>query len=246
MNTFRADLHIHSVLSPCGDVEMSPSNIVQKAVIQGLDIIGITDHNSTKHCRLINELAIQQGIFVLMGAEVTTKEEVHCLTFFENIELLDQFQRYLEKHLPFMANNVDTFGYQLVVDKDDNVIEEIDTLLIAALDQTIEQIEQKTHSLGGLFIPAHIDRPSYSIISQLGFVPTDLQIDAVEISSKSDLAKAGKLMGNKYEKAMIRSSDAHYENQIGNTTTIFEMESCTFDEIRMALLRKDGRNTYFA
>ncbi len=83
MKSFRADLHIHTTLSPCGDLEMHPVNIVSKAAIQGLDIIGITDHNSTRHCALISRLAAEKGIFVMQGAEVTTKEEVHCLVFFE-------------------------------------------------------------------------------------------------------------------------------------------------------------------
>ena len=83
MKKYRADLHIHTVLSPCGDLEMSPVNIVQKAKERSLNILGISDHNSTLHAPLIKKLAAKEGILVLMGAEVTTKEEVHCLCFFE-------------------------------------------------------------------------------------------------------------------------------------------------------------------
>ena len=103
MNTYRADLHIHTVLSPCGDLDISPTRIIEKAREKGLDIIGITDHNSTRHCSLIRELAQPAGIFVLMGAEVTTREEVHCLSFFENDDQLSEFQAYLEQHLPHVC-----------------------------------------------------------------------------------------------------------------------------------------------
>ena len=246
MNKYRADLHIHTVLSPCGDLEMSPKMIVEAAGKQGLDIIGITDHNSTRHCKLISELAVSKGIFVLMGAEVTTKEEVHCLTFFENNDQILEFQSYLEKHLPAIPNDVSKFGYQVVVDEDEKIIDEVEFLLISALDQSIEQVEQKVHSLGGLFIPAHIDRPSFSLLSQLGFIPIDLQIDGIEISGHCTTEVGHQYLKGNTCKAVIRSSDAHYVEQIGKSVSIFEMENRTFDEINLALLGKFGRNTIIA
>ena len=235
MNKYRADLHIHTVLSPCGDLEMSPANIIAKARETGLDIIGITDHNSTRHCKLIRTLAEPEGIFVLMGAEVTTREEVHCLTFFENDDQLSEFQVYLEKHLPHIPNNIERFGYQVVVDKDEQIIDEIEFLLISALDQSIEQVEQKVHSLGGIFIPAHIDRPSYSIISQLGFIPPDLLIDGIEISAKCKVQSVVHLLGTQSERTIIKNSDSHYLENIGRTFSTFEMEHRTFNEIIKAL-----------
>ena len=241
MNKYRADLHIHTVLSPCGDLEMSPANIIAKAREKGLDIIGITDHNTTRHCKLILKLAEAAGIFVLMGAEVTTREEVHCLTFFENDDQLSEFQLYLEEHLPPIPNNTEKFGYQVVVDEDEQIIDEIEFLLLSALDQSIEQIEQKVHSLGGIFIPAHIDRPSYSIISQLGFIPTDLLIDGVEISAKCKVQSVIPFLGKKTERTIIRDSDAHYVKNIGQAYTVFEMENRTFNEIKLALQGKLGR-----
>ena len=241
MNKYRADLHIHTVLSPCGDLEMSPANIVAKARETGLDIIGITDHNSTRHCKLIRSLAEPEGIFVLMGAEVTTREEVHCLTFFENDDQLSEFQVYLEKHLPPIPNNVEKFGYQVVVDEDEQIIDEIEYLLISALDQSIEQIEQKVHSLGGIFIPAHIDRPSYSIISQLGFIPPDLLIDGIEISANCKIQSVIPFLGKQTERTIIRDSDAHYVENIGKAFTTFEMKLRTFNEIKLALQDVQGR-----
>lgn len=241
MNKYRADLHIHTVLSPCGDLEMSPANIIAKALEKGLDIIGITDHNSTRHCKLMRELAEAAGIYVLMGAEVTTREEVHCLTFFENDDQLSEFQAYLEKHLPLIPNNVEKFGYQVVVDADEQIIDEIEFLLISALDQSIEQVEKKVHSLGGIFIPAHIDRPSYSIISQLGFIPDDLLIDGIEISANCKIQSVIPFLGKQNERTIIRNSDAHYLENIGKAFSVFEMEHRTYSEVILALYGTLGR-----
>jgi hypothetical protein len=241
MNKYRADLHIHTVLSPCGDLEMSPANIIAKALEKGLDIIGITDHNSTRHCKLMRELAEAAGIYVLMGAEVTTREEVHCLTFFENDDQLSEFQAYLEKHLPLIPNNVEKFGYQVVVDANEQIIDEIEFLLISALDQSIEQVEKKVHSLGGIFIPAHIDRPSYSIISQLGFIPDDLLIDGIEISANCKIQSVIPFLGKQNERTIIRNSDAHYLENIGKAFSVFEMEHRTYSEVILALYGTLGR-----
>ena len=241
MKKFRADLHMHTVLSPCGDLEMSPANIVRKASERGIDILGITDHNSTLHAPLIKELASREGIMVLMGAEVTTKEEVHCLCFFENEELLSQFQEYLNQHLPNIPNDPDRFGYQVVVNEEEEITDEIDCLLISGLNQGIEEIEKKVHALNGLFIPAHINKTVNSIISQLGFLPPDLKVDALEISqhtTKSEFIKKNKCLKN-YN--FIQSSDAHYIDNIGNAWTNFFMERRSFEEIKMALAGIDGR-----
>jgi len=241
MNLYRADLHIHTVLSPCGDLEMSPVNIVKFAKEQRLDIIGITDHNSTKHCKLTRELASRNNIFVLCGTEVTSKEEVHCLTYFETDEQLDAFQLFLDQKLPEISNENNRFGYQVIVDENENIIEEENRLLISAIDASMDQIEQKTHELGGLFIPAHIDRPKFSIISQLGFVPFDLNADAFEISAKTNLDTF--LQKNKYlkDKSFIKSSDSHYIEHIGQTHSHFFMNEISFQEIKQALLRLNGR-----
>jgi predicted metal-dependent phosphoesterase TrpH len=138
MDVFRADLHIHTVLSPCGDLEMSPKNIVMNAKKQGLDIIGITDHNSTKHGPLIKKIGEQNGIFVMLGVEVTTKEEVHCLAYFEDEHLLADFQQYLSDNLPYIKNNPDYFGYQVVLDEKENIIEEVDSLLVTGINQLMK------------------------------------------------------------------------------------------------------------
>ncbi len=245
MKEYRADIHIHTLLSPCGDLEMSPANIVQRACLLGLDILGIADHNSTKHAPLIKKLAEKEGIFTLCGAEVTTKEEVHCLAFFENESFLNQFQVYLDENLPDIKNNPKYFGYQVVIDEQEMITEEVDKLLISGIDQTFDQVQQKVSQLNGIFIPAHIDRSKFSITSQLGFVPPDIKADALEVSVHSSKEKMLKMFPYLQKFSFVRGSDAHYIEHLGSSYSIFRMEEITFEEIRKALLQQDGRSAWY-
>jgi len=241
MQRYRADLHIHSVLSPCGDLEMSPVRIVKEAKIKNLDIIGITDHNSTLHAKLVKKLAKENGITVMMGAEVTSREEIHCLTFFEKDSELDEFQTYLEQHLKGVKNNPKYFGYQVVVDENDQILQEIETLLISALDVSIDELQKKVHELKGLFIPAHVKRPRFSLTSQLGFIPADMKADAYEISRHVTYEEFRSQNSYLSDFSVIRSSDAHFPEDIGTVFTEFEMEAPTFSELKKAIQGKDNR-----
>ena len=239
MNTYRADLHVHTVLSPCGDIEMTPAFIIRQAKACGLDMVGITDHNSTLQCAEVRRIGEREGVFVLCGAEVTTQEEVHCLVFMEDPEKLNLFQTYLSRHLPSVKNKPELFGYQMVVNEQEEILYEAPYLLISALSQSIDQVEQEVHRLGGLFIPAHIDKQKDSLFSQLGFVPPDLQVDALEISYRTSVDKLP-LQPKRY--SYISSSDAHYPNEFSRRQTLFHIESLTFDEIRKALHGIEGRS----
>src|SRR5690554_3255064 len=114
---FKADLHIHTLLSPCAELEMTPKNIIMKARESGLDIIGITDHNSTLNAQVVKKAGEQSGVFVLAGAEVTTREEVHCLAFFEFQDALEKFQQFIDHHLIKMPNDAGIMGCQPVIDE---------------------------------------------------------------------------------------------------------------------------------
>jgi 3',5'-nucleoside bisphosphate phosphatase len=245
MDLFRADLHIHTVLSPCGDLEMSPENIVSEAVLKGLDIIGITDHNTTRHCNLITMLGAEKGIYIMQGAEVTTKEEVHCLAFFENTDALMKFQEFLDAGLPEVKNDPLIFGYQVQVDADENIVYEERKLLTNAISRSIEETEEFIHNLNGLFIPAHINRTKNSIYSQLGFLPDKLKADALEVSKATTPEQFIKIHPEINDFTLIRSSDAHYRNDIGTVFTTFYINEPTFAEIRMALRGENGRNIIF-
>lgn len=234
MRTFKADLHIHTLLSPCGSLEMSPRNIIDRALEEKLDIIAIADHNSTKQAPLIVEMAAEKGIFVLPGAEVNSAEEVHCLTFFETVDQLNKFQQFIDARMLPIRNKPSTFGEQVVVDRDEMIVEEVKYLLISALNATLTEIEQKVHELGGLVIPSHIDRPYNGVFSQLGFIPADFNADAFELSRHAEIEQwrtNGKLPFNA---AIIRNSDAHHPHQIGELFTLFELEEASFAEIKMA------------
>lgn len=236
MNSYKADFHVHSVLSPCASLEMSPSRIISRAKEEKIDVLAITDHNSTLHCRLMTELGKNENIFILPGVEINTKEEIHCLAFFEDIEKTNVFQKFLDENLPKIKNRSNVFGYQLVVDENENILDEIEWLLISALDTTISEVEREVHKLNGIFVPAHIDRKSNSIISNLGFIPNDLNIDAVEISP-SGTTEFFEGYG------CIRGSDAHIPEDIARGYTEIIMESVSFEEICKAIKKVEGRNT---
>jgi 3',5'-nucleoside bisphosphate phosphatase len=243
MNQYRADLHIHSVLSPCGDLSMSPSKIIEEALRKRIDILGISDHNSTHHCRLMTELGESAGILVLPGVEINTKEEIHCLAFFENADITDEFQKFLNLRLPPIPNNKELFGCQLVVDQNEQILFEVDTMLISALNATIYEVSEEVHRLGGIFIPAHIDRLHNSIISQLGFIPGDLQFEALEVSALNRVSDYLRRFPEFAQYTLISNSDAHYKENIGRITTTFKVNDCTFQEILMALRKENHRKT---
>jgi PHP family Zn ribbon phosphoesterase len=241
MKWYRADLHIHSVLSPCGDLDMSPGRIIQEAKNNKLDIIGISDHNSTLHAALMIELGNKEGITVFPGVEVSTREEVHCLAFFENIEAAEKFQVFLDDHSLGIQNNTARFGHQLMVNEKEEIIDEVPELLIMGINASIEEIEKEVHLLDGVFIPAHIDRQVTSIYSQIGFLPEELNIDAIEISSNSSQLEITAKRPEIKNYTIITNSDAHYPNQVGQAVTSYFLKAPTFNEWKMALKGNNGR-----
>ena len=224
---------------------MSPRNIIRRAVEMQIDILGITDHNSTRHGPLLRRLGKEHGVFVLTGAEVTSREEVHCLTFFENDSQLLLFQKYLEKYLIRFPNDPLRFGHQVIVDENDMILDEVKDLLVYSIDRSIGEIEKMVHQNDGLFIPAHINRQRNSLISQLGFVPSGVSADALEISRH--ISKEEFLGSNPYlsDFTFIQSSDAHFPEDIGRAVSIFRLQEINFEEIKKAFLKLEGREVVF-
>ena len=160
---------------------------------------------------------------------------MHALTFFETDEQLTIFQHYLDVHLPDIPNDPEKFGFQVVVDPEEQIIYEEPKLLISALNQSLEEIAHKVRQLDGIFIPAHIDKPCFSILSQLGFVPPDLRYDALELSSHTSLSKFLSDHPELKSASFIQSSDAHYPEDIGKIYTQLKIEDFSFKNIRQSI-----------
>ena len=181
MPSLRYDLHIHSCLSPCGEEEMTPNNIIGMAQILELDAIAVADHNTAKNLPAVMELGQASGVLVVPAIEVTTAEEVHVLSLFPDLSSALEMDRILYEALPPVMNRPDIFGRQLWMDEEDTVLGETDKLLINATSLSIEKIFQQVRALGGVPIPAHIDKNAYSVLSNLGFIPPELEAATVEV-----------------------------------------------------------------
>ncbi len=241
LNEFRADLHIHTCLSPCADLEMSPLAIVHKAAEKGIDIIAVTDHNSAENIIAAQKAAEDTGLTVLAGMEITSSEEAHILALFDSAaDILKIQEMVYEKLLPG-ENDEKKFGEQVVVNERDEVSSFNKRLLIGATMLSAYEIIDAVHSSGGLSVASHIDRDAFSIISQLGFISDDLKFDALEISPLTGREEAEQLYQTYKTFAWISSSDAHYLNDIGKRTVLFHMKEPTIAEMRLAFQRKDGR-----
>ena len=236
LGRFRMDLHIHTCLSPCGDLEMMPSKIVKKAKSEGLDAIGICDHNSAENVVAVKKAGEKEDLAVIGGMEVTSREEVHILTLFDKDKDLLELQRIVYENL-HGTNDEEIFGEQVIMDEEDEVLGTNNKLLIGATNLTIDEIVNTTHSLRGAVIASHIDRERFSVIGQLGFIPEELKLDSVEVSSKTS--------PNEFRETscfpVVTFSDAHFIEDIGKSSTIFFVKEATVSEIKKALLNKDGR-----
>ena len=182
MPSLRYDFHIHSCLSPCGEEEMTPNNIVGMAQILELDAIAVADHNTAKNLPAVMALGAEAGVLVVPAIEISTAEEVHVLSLFPSLEAALEMDKLLYDALPPVKNRPDIFGRQLWMDKDDGLLGETDKLLINATALSIEQVFKEVRVRGGLPIPAHIDKNAYSVLSNLGFIPPELEAGTVEVA----------------------------------------------------------------
>ena len=233
-------MHIHTCLSPCGDWGMSPKKIIEKSLDKNLDIIGICDHNSAENIAAVIKAGDGKGIRVIPGMEICSKEEVHILSVFETTKQALLMQEYIYENLPG-ENSPKMFGDQIVADENDEVVGENKRLLIGATTIKLKEIVDKIHSLNGLCIASHVDRQTFGIISQLGFIPPDLPLDGVEISWRMEPSQAMKQMPDIKRFPFIVSSDAHFPDDIGKAITTFFIAEPTIEEIRLALTEKNDR-----
>lgn len=222
LRAIKADLHIHTCLSPCGGYDVSPAAVVGQAAELGLGMIAVCDHNSVENLAATREAAGRldpaQAPWVLAGMEVTTVEEAHLVVLFDSLTDALTLQGMVYDHLQPGKNRPEVFGDQVVVNADDEVEGFNQRMLIGATDLGAADLTGRVHSLGGLVIAAHIDRPSFSLPSQLGIIPPELELDAVEISSRCRPEQADSwLMGR--DLPVVTSSDAHRLQDVGAVWT---------------------------
>lgn len=209
------DFHIHSCLSPCGDNDMTPNNIVNMAALLGLNAIAVSDHNTVGNVKACMEVAKEVGITVIPGMEVETEEEVHILTLYPNLEAAQIAAKEVYNKLPAIKNRPEIFGEQVFMDSGDNIIGYEEKLLISSAQMSMNYLFDVVKSVGGIYIPAHVDRHSYSVLTNLGFIPDDIDIKNIEISRMTedvDSYLAAREELKKYK--IFRNSDAHYLQDI--------------------------------
>jgi PHP family Zn ribbon phosphoesterase len=241
LESYRADLHLHTVLSPCAEIEMLPSLIVQEAVERGIRLIAVTDHNATANVAAVQEAAEDFDLVVLPGMELQTREEVHVLCLFDTLDQAAAFQALIDLLMPDMENNPDFFGVQLVVDASGELVREETRLLLTSANISIEQAAKAATELGGIMIPAHVNRKGFGLIAMLGFVPDDLNIEALEISHHLAPDQACRLFPQIAGYPLIQNGDAHRLDDILGSTH-FLIEKPEIAEIRLALSRQAGRS----
>ena len=218
------DLHLHSALSPCGDEDMTPNNIVNMALLKGLDIIALSDHNSAGNLRAVAKAAGSR-LLVIPAIEVESAEEVHIVCYFPSVDRAEQFSEELKAQLPPIENRPDIFGRQLYLNEQDEVTGEEHQLLVCASGLSIEQVFSLTANYGGASVPAHIDRSSSSILSNLGFIPPDLPVSALEITTKKRAELEQKYAGFR----ILTNSDAHYLEDIAEPEFSLDLEEKSID-----------------
>jgi PHP family Zn ribbon phosphoesterase len=240
LQTFLAELHVHTVLSPCAGVEMIPPLIVQTAIEQGINLIAITDHNSSENVPAMIKAAEGTNLTVLPGMELQTKEEVHSICLFDSFKNLEELQFLVDQTLPGLENNPDFFGEQFVVDETGAFIRRKEELLITSTTLSLEEAFHAVTDLGGLFIPAHVNRQAFGLIYHLGFIPPDIDWIAIEISRHISKENALITYPQLKKFPIIQSGDVHFLSDFLGVNQ-FNVEEPTIEEIRMALRGQKGR-----
>ncbi len=202
-----ADLHIHSGLSPCGHDDMTPHNIVGMALVKGLQMIAVTDHNTVRNLRRVEAAAKDYGIILLPGIEIQSREEIHVLGYFPTVEAAEAFAEALAQVLPKRKNVVKLFGHQWLYNEEDEPEGEEQALLLQSIEWNLKETIRRVKAFGGVAVPAHVDKAANSLLATLGFVPPDLPVGTLEVSGRYDRESDPMRLGS-YQ--LIRSSDAHF------------------------------------
>ncbi len=218
---------------------MIPPLIVSEALSRGINLIAITDHNSSANIPAVQKAAQGTDVFVLPGMELQTKEEVHVLCLFDTLDQVRTFQSLVDKNLPDMKNNPEFFGEQFIVDETGDLIARDMRLLLTSTELTFDDACQQVAALGGLAIPAHVDRAAFGLFANLGFIPPEIPLPALEISSRMSIEAARKKFPSIQPYPLIQSGDVHYLSDFLGAN-VLNMEKPTIAEIGLALQQKEG------
>lgn len=241
MKTLRAEFHVHTVLSPCAEIEMLPPLIVDEALARGIRWIAITDHNASANIEAVIQAAKGTELIVTPGMEVQTQEEIHSLCLFDTLDQIQVFQQMIDANLPALDNKPDYFGEQLIVDETGEFVARESRLLLNSITLSIREIWEKVQALGGLLIPAHIDRKAFGMIANLGLLPIDTPIEALEISRHISPVEARAKYPQIGALPLIKSGDVHRLEEFLGANEL-QVESPRIAELRMALLQSEGRS----
>jgi len=201
------DLHNHSCLSPCATLEQSPRVLAARAAERGIGLLALTDHNSALNCPAFAAACRERGILPVFGLEANTREEVHVLCLFDRLEAALDFGEWAYGRLPPVPHDPERFGDQAAVDADEVLLEGPGKYLGNALDLGIDELGAPVRARGGILVPAHVDRPAFSMTSQLGFVVAGpwAALECLRIPPGIDTGRY----------PLITSSDAHHPDQVG-------------------------------
>ncbi len=241
LHRWTADLHVHTCLSPCATLDMTPVKIVGRALERKLSMIAVTDHNSAENAGAVMRVARETDLRVLPGMEVTTAEEAHMLALFDHLEDALAMQALVYERLMPGENDEDLFGLQVVANEHDEVEGMNPRLLIGATTLSVSEVVGAIHARGGLAVAAHIDREAFSLVGQLGFIPPDLPLDGAEISARLSLAKARDRFPEYERLPFLACSDAHDLDELGRNPTRLWAGEPDFGELRMAFGGESGR-----
>ena len=229
------DLHIHSCLSPCGDKDMTPANIAGMAAVKGLNVVALTDHNTSKNCRPFLKMAEAYGITAIPGMELCTEEEVHVVCLFPDLYAAEDFDRYVYDRMLKIPNKEHIFGEQLIMNDEDEIIGKEPNLLICNTSINFESLYDLVEERKGIMIPAHIDKNANSLLANLGFIPPESRFTCAEIKDPSKTMELKK--NNPYLEhcRIIHNSDAHYLEYINEPDYTIHAKSCSVPDILQAL-----------
>lgn len=238
MNRYYYDLHVHSCLSPCGDDDMTPNNIAGMAAIKGLQIVALTDHNTTKNCRAFYAAARKNGIIPIAGMEMTTAEDVHLVCLFPTLEAAEAFDAAYQQYRVLYKNRPEIFGEQPILDENDEKIGEEKNLLLNASTLSIDDAYALLAEYGAVVFPAHIDRDENGIIAALGWLPETPHFACVEFRDNANVENYTK-MYNLDGKLILTDSDAHYLWDINEADNYLELEDEPYSSalVRESLFR---------